>query len=424
MASSLAAISVKALQPSVTLILRSPERVRDYARQGGALTIWREINNNFIETTRQFPAVDATSLVRHGALYQSYPKIKSNPFTRQTSDTTFEHLNNLIICTKIHQTVSAITPLLPTINNNTSILLLQNGMGSFEKLCSKFWPDPANRPQFFMGITTHGVNSKDIPVRSDHYRDQDPREAFKEQYHKLASEQGFAVFGDDKNLAHFRFNHASVGILKIAKVPSPGEAAQDENKQGDNEVKDFLKDDTLNYNAALKSPLVQALKQAPGLQTEVVPFSDFIISQADKLAANAVINPLTSLYECYNGELTALESLDYLMTRIVNECCAVLRAEYKDMLSTEKIASAFQTERMCSVVLDVITKTAENRSSMLQDVQTLKNSEIDYINGYIARLGAKHQIGVLHNQMIVEMVKSKLSLGRDRTRRTIPTVNV
>lgn len=413
----------------VTLILRSSDRVRDYARQGGALTIWREMNNNFIETTRQFPAVDAASLARHGALYQTYPRIKSNPFSRQASEISFTGLDSLIISTKIHQTVSAITPLLPVITPDTSILLLQNGMGSLEMLCTKFWPDPANRPKFFLGITTHGVNVKDVPVRSDHYGDEDPREAYRENYRQLASDHGFAVFGNDKNLASFSFNHASSGVLKIAKVPFTNESLshhtqQSADKTRESDGKETVKNDTLNYDAALHSPLVQALQQAPGLQTEVLPYSDFIISQADKLVANAVINPLTSLYECYNGELTALESLDYLVDRIVNECCSALRAEYKDTLRSEQIVNAFRTERMSSIVMDVIAKTAENKSSMLQDVQTLKDSEIDYINGHIVRLGEKHRVGVLHNKMVVEMVKSKLSLGRDRTRRTIPTVNV
>lgn len=34
---------------------------------------------------------------------------------------------------------------------------------------------------------------KDVPVRSEHYGDEDPREAYRENYRQLASDHGFAV---------------------------------------------------------------------------------------------------------------------------------------------------------------------------------------------------------------------------------------
>lgn len=414
----------------MTLALRSQERVRDYARQGGALTIWREINNNKVETTRSLPAVHVEALAAYGSAYQSYPRLKP-PFMRSSpnptdSSSSILPLENLIISTKVHQTVSAIAPLLPVITPETSILLLQNGMGSFETLCSLFWPDPRERPQFFLGITTHGVNSKDVPPRKI--------DETSEAYKNLATAHGFAVFSDQHQLSNFSFNHASVGTLKIAKVPNASNNSAPEKVSGESvesvessESSESAgrpdQNETLNYQLALQSPLVQSLLQAPGLQTELLTYTQFVVAQIDKLVANAVINPLTSLYDCYNGELTALESIEYLVDRIVGEISSVFHAEYKSVLVPEALANALDNKRLASIVFDVITKTAENRSSMLQDVQILKDSEIDHINGYIVGLGQKHRIGTLHNKMIMEMVKSKISLGRDRNRRSIPLVN-
>lgn len=70
-----------------------------------------------------------------------------------------EDISNLVVATKAHQTADAIRPLLPSIGANTNILLLQNGMGVHESLCSKFWPDPRDRPRFILGVLSHGVKA-------------------------------------------------------------------------------------------------------------------------------------------------------------------------------------------------------------------------------------------------------------------------
>ena len=53
----------------------------------------------------------------------------------------------------------------------------------------------------------------------------------------------------------------------------------------------------------------------------------------------------------------------------------------------------------------VARKTAANTSSMRADVKAGRTTEIDFINGYLARLGHQHGIPVQVNQMLAEQVQ-------------------
>ena len=60
-------------------------------------------------------------------------------------------------------------------------------------------------------------------------------------------------------------------------------------------------------------------------------------------------------------------------------------------------------------VMQVIDATAENISSMLQDIRALRHTEIDYINGFLLRRARAHGIAVPENTRLFEMVKRKES---------------
>jgi len=54
---------------------------------------------------------------------------------------------------------------------------------------------------------------------------------------------------------------------------------------------------------------------------------------------------------------------------------------------------------------EVARETAENKNSMLQDIERGKRTEIDYINGAISRYGQKHKVPTPMNDLITSLVK-------------------
>jgi 2-dehydropantoate 2-reductase len=92
----------------------------------------------------------------------------------------------------------------------------------------------------------------------------------------------------------------------------------------------------------------------------------------EKLAVNAAINPVTALTGAPNGAL-ATGPAAALARRAARETAAVARANGVDLADAAAVAA---TER-------VVADTAANRSSMLQDVEAGRRTEIDAINGAV-----------------------------------------
>lgn len=112
-----------------------------------------------------------------------------------------------------------------------------------------------------------------------------------------------------------------------------------------------------------------------------------------KLAINAVINPLTALHHCANGQL-ANDEYQHQIAAIIEELVHV--AKWDGIVLDRALLSAR--------VYQVIKLTAANYSSMYQDVAHHRATEINFINGYICQQAQLHRLAVPHNQHLLEQV--------------------
>jgi ketopantoate reductase len=117
-----------------------------------------------------------------------------------------------------------------------------------------------------------------------------------------------------------------------------------------------------------------------------------------KLAANCVINPLTAIHGMRNGDLLDVmmgrsrggridddaDSIRTIAFGILKEVSAVATREMAYHTSTANILSVPLLE---DYVLGVMSATRDNVSSMLQDVEAGRTTEVRYLNGYVSRLG-------------------------------------
>lgn len=150
--------------------------------------------------------------------------------------------------------------------------------------------------------------------------------------------------------------------------------------------------------------LVQQILDTPSLTGEEVSTTEVILARMEKLIMNAMINPLTVIFDRQNGELFGYSKIHSLMQLLLREASLVLRALPELQKNTE-LASRFFPERLERLVINIAEINASNRSSMLQDVQAGKQTEIDYINGYIISRGEQLGIDCLHHRTLVKMVK-------------------
>ena len=119
-----------------------------------------------------------------------------------------------------------------------------------------------------------------------------------------------------------------------------------------------------------------------------------------KLAANCVINPLTALLDCSNGQILHHDKggLYYqeMAPRVLEELVNVANKDGVELeLDTTK-----------EFVQQVVEDTQDNISSMRQDVMQGRRTEIDYLNGYVVRRGLATGVDTPANAELVERVRS------------------
>ncbi|MFZ2448233.1 MAG: 2-dehydropantoate 2-reductase [Syntrophobacteraceae bacterium] len=115
----------------------------------------------------------------------------------------------------------------------------------------------------------------------------------------------------------------------------------------------------------------------------------------EKLIVNVGINAITGLTGIRNGFIAEMREASELCASAVEEAVLVARAK------------GFPIGlEMVERVIGVARATARNRSSMGQDVDKRKRTEIDAINGAIVRFGQEAGIPTPVNQTLTRLVKT------------------
>ena len=131
---------------------------------------------------------------------------------------------------------------------------------------------------------------------------------------------------------------------------------------------------------------------AGGLQMRAT--ESILIAIWAKLFINVGINALTAILACKNGELLSLPGIDERMRNAIDEAVRIAKAEGIQILDDPYLA----TRTVCS-------KTAENVSSMLQDIRSKRRTEIDAINGAIVAKGLRYGIQTPENEVLCRQVQ-------------------
>ena len=143
----------------------------------------------------------------------------------------------------------------------------------------------------------------------------------------------------------------------------------------------------------LTESLVESLNAA-GLPTTLI--EDISKSVWSKVLVNVGINALGAITHLRNGELLSNQWLRDLMRSAISEGIAV----------AEKVGIDLKDENIVERTFKIAEATAMNKNSMLQDIEKGKRTEIDFINGAIARIGKGIGISTPINDTLTALVKS------------------
>ena len=270
-----------------------------------------------------------------------------------TLDEQEEIIHHLIVSVKAPQTVKAVMAVAHRLTQDSSILFLQNGMGMVDEINEKVFPNEKHRPTYVIGVVSHGLYSK----------------------------RPFSVV------------HAGEGTIALGVLPRMpmGESIQHE---------------SLNQLSPSARYLMRTMTRTAVFVAVGFSPTDLLQQQLDKLAVNCIINPLTAILDCKNGALM----YNFYFTRVVRLLLAEISLVIKSLPELKNVPNVnmrFDTLRLERMVFSIASTTADNYSSMLQDIRSGRLSEIDYINGYIVKRGEERGIHCVMNYMLMHMVKGK-----------------
>ncbi|NVD07370.1 2-dehydropantoate 2-reductase [Vibrio sp. JPW-9-11-11] len=120
---------------------------------------------------------------------------------------------------------------------------------------------------------------------------------------------------------------------------------------------------------------------------------DIVSALWNKLAINCAINPLTAIHQIPNGALTQTQYAATIQS-VIDEVTQVMHAEGVNANSRQ----------LANSVAQVIEATANNLSSMNQDIAHQRQSEIDFITGYLIERAQSHDIATPVNRTLYQTV--------------------
>lgn len=130
-----------------------------------------------------------------------------------------------------------------------------------------------------------------------------------------------------------------------------------------------------------------------------------------KLIYNMCLNPLGALRHCSYGDLMTNEETLAIMSEIADEGIKVLKAAR----GFSRFASG-DAYVLSELVPKWLAKVGPHRSSMLQDLEAGRKTEIDYLNGAVCALGRQFAVATPANDAIVRQIKAAESGAQNKVR--------
>jgi len=150
-----------------------------------------------------------------------------------------------------------------------------------------------------------------------------------------------------------------------------------------------------------------------------------------KVVVNAVINPLTALLNCRNGDLFTSPAAGEISKRVCEEAAQAYGAQIKsetadyldnlaregydpESVDTGRLPAELSAASLEKEVQRVARVTKNNFSSMLKHIHRGTTTEIEYINGYLLRMGALHGVPMPTTQTLYDLARIRSDIPLDQ----------
>ncbi|OAX80818.1 hypothetical protein ACJ72_04849 [Emergomyces africanus] len=341
---------------------------------------------------------------------------------RDPTEADDEVIDNLIVASKATRVRWVLESVKHRLTPYSTIVFVHNGLGVQEQVNEHVFPDPETRPNYIFGVISHGL------FKMDHF-------VIK---HAGVGSCLFSI-GYTNPLARAKTENDITEYKKrqeMERITASWEQTGEEHQQeGETQRKlDEPQDkEQLQHQQDLQAHhetpqsnlpkevwsstslyLIRVLTRNTQLVASAVPSDTFFQYQLEKLAINCIINPLTVIFDCFNGDLLYNYHISRVQRLLLLEISAVICA-LPELQGVPGIEARFAPDRLRTLAVSVMANTAKNVSSMLQDVRLKNPTEIKYMNGYIVKKGEELGIKCALNYMVVQMVlaREKIKLAKE-----------
>jgi 2-dehydropantoate 2-reductase len=302
-------------------------------------------------------------------------------------------IQSLFVTTKAHQTIGAIRRLLHRLSGDSTIVLLQNGMGIYEQLIHDVFRNPAQRPHFILASNTHGA-------------------WFKRFHHVVHAGFGEIHFGIVPDTDGRQFEAGSFD----------SSVAKSDRRLDLNDITNASDDPLHTRYKSLRSTVSALCDVEKGLRTSWRPIAQVQERMLQKLVVNSVINPLTAIIGCRNGDIFGTTASHRIMRRVCQEAADVIAAQIRaDTLngdnphtSARRIPRSLTAQFLEEECVRVAELTRGNISSTLNDIRRGRTTEIDFLNGYLLNLGATYGVPMPATATLLNLVKMRARIPIDQ----------
>ncbi|KXS98367.1 hypothetical protein AC578_4698 [Pseudocercospora eumusae] len=293
------------------------------------------------------------------------------------TSSTWTPIRYLFVATKTFATSSALESIRSRISSETRIYFFQNGIGTVDEVRQRLFPDVYTAPRLFQGILFHGTQRESLARNGEDGKDR---------------KNGFKV------------THSSHGYLIIGLYKAREQRAMHRHHNNSEAVSRPRE----TNRHVLDDEALQMLQRCPRLNTVIVSADELHFAQLEKLAVNAIINPLTAITDAPCGILMAQKScVSQIVRRAVEEVSTILCA-LPEVEGHVDMAARFGIDRLEALVYKTASACGENFvPSMLDDIRAGRQTEIWHINGFLLRQAKEMNIPCPVNCTLVQLVEAK-----------------
>jgi 2-dehydropantoate 2-reductase len=340
--------------PPITLLTHRSDITRQWKDEGRTLEL---ITGNI---SRRRSGIDVRHVTMLGCQADQSEKI----------------IDKLIVTMQPKATVPALMDIKEHLLPTSTICFLQNGMGIMDDVNARIFPNPATRPRYIVGMTSHIVEGQ----------------------------RGRAF-----TTIHTKWGNTYLSIVPKIIGMQDLEIISEE---------PLVQRMYYGWTASSRN-LMRSLTRCPILNAKGFQYGEMMQLQFERLAVNAVLSPLSVIFDCAHGKLLGTFPGTSLIRGLLREIVTVAQS-VPELRRLDHFKHQFTPKRLESLIVRIASRSNNTLGPMLEDVRNGRRTDIDFVNGYIVKRGQELGIPCPINTTVIQMVKAKQEMARSKQASFIP----